>query len=336
VIRIRVNPEAWAKWKFIQYQVLSLGPAFELRADVYHAHDVYTLNTAGLAATLHGSALVYESRELFTGLTSLASRPIERCIWSAVERAWIGRCDGVITVSDSIAGMLAERYRIGRPEVIRNFPVVERVERSDLLRRKLDIPQDRKILIYQGMLTRGRGVLELVEAVAGLGDAELVVVGEGPEGPRIEMRARELGISDRVHLIGFVPREELLRYTASADIGVHLMQNISPNHYYALPNKIFEYAMAGLPVVASNFPEIGKVLSAHRFGIPVDPSDREGTVEALRRLIRDDALRRELAHNARRASEVLNWERESLRLVRFYEKLEGEIASRSKRHNPDV
>ena len=98
-----------------------------------------------------------------------------------------------------------------------------------------------------------------MEAIAELATVHLLFLGaEGNYAERLRVVAIEKGVAERVHLIGPVPLEALLSYTAQADIGVSLLEDSCENHRLALPNKLFEYLAAGLPVVVSNLPEAGR------------------------------------------------------------------------------
>lgn len=321
VYRIPVNFKTWSKWKFAQYDLRALRPAIELKADVYHAQDLYSLPVAAVAATLNLSKLIYESRELFTETASLIGRDLEKKVWASQERWLIRRCDRVLTVCDSIAGVLSARYMIPKPLVIRSLPHFEVVERSDLLREHLGIDPERLIMLYQGNLMEGRGLPELIDAISDIESVDLVIIGQGPLKRYLEQYVRDAGLKETIHFMDFIPRDKLLAFTVCADLGVHLIQNTCLNHYYSLPNKLFEYIMAGIPVVVSNFPEIRRIVSEYDVGITVDPSNRYEIKEALKRLLGDHQLRETFAQKARKAAQELNWEKEAEKLKQVYSEI---------------
>lgn len=319
--RVRVSVDGWSKWKFLQYPWKAMGPVLRTKAQVVHAHDVYSLMVAGWAAAWSGARLIYEARELFTEVSGLVGRPVERAIWGAVERAWIGRCDRVITVSDGIAAVLSTRYGIPRPMVIRSLPEYRKVQRTSLLREPLGIPGERKIALYQGILSAGRGLEGLIRAMEQVEGLDLVLLGEGPLSAELKARVQHSSARERIHVLDAVPPDRLLEYTASADIGVHLIQNTCLNHYYCLPNKLFQYILAGLPVIISDLPEIAKVVREYDVGILVDPADEGAVVQAMRRMTEEDDLRKRYACHAHRAASALNWEQEKVKLREVYEGL---------------
>jgi glycosyltransferase involved in cell wall biosynthesis len=102
---------------------------------------------------------------------------------------------------------------------------------------------------------------------------------------------------------------------------VHLIQNTCLNHTYCLPNKLFEYMLAGIPVIISDLPEIAEVVREYDTGITVDPEDEDAIARAIRQMAEDDDLRRHYAQSALRAALVLNWEQEKARLSEVYRQI---------------
>ena len=316
---IYVGGKRSGKLRFLRFYVEAFSKAARARAQVYHAQDLYSLPVAYAAAKRHRAALVYDSHEYYLGMDSLIGRRLERSVWASVERAFIGKADRVITVGDVIADTLRTRYPIRRPVVVRNCPVFRRSERSDALREWLGIPKSVGIVLYQGVIDPGRGLLTILESLKRVEGCCLVMLGDGHILDEVKEHARRLGLADRTFFPGSVPLRELMRYTASADVGIHLIENTCLNHYYCLPNKLFEYMMAGLPVVISDFPEMGKVVREAQAGLLVDPADSVQVAEAIQTLLRDEGLRRTFSeHGLRAAKEQYNWERESLKLERVY------------------
>jgi glycosyltransferase involved in cell wall biosynthesis len=163
---------------------------------------------------------------------------------------------------------------------------------------------------------------QLIEAVALLTRGVLVVLGDGPLLQQMKRDISQLGLTQRVHLLGRVSMAELPSYTAAANVGVALIQNVCLSYYYCLPNKLFEYLQAGVPVVASDFPEIRRVVQEFEVGELVDPSRPTEIAGAIQRLIDDPARYARLCLNARKAAERMNWEQEEERLIHVYDKVQ--------------
>jgi glycogen synthase len=295
--------------------------AIATRPDAIHAHDAAMLLPGLLAARRRGSRLVYDSHELATGV------PYRGGAWPAVvagaERLGAPRADAVIAVSEGIAARLSERHPLRRPPaVIRNLPDLPPPGAAPApdLRRALGIG-DAPLVLHQGAVAAGRGCEVLLRMLDLLPEAHLLFLGaEGPYATRLRKIAGESGAADRSHFLGPVSPETLLSHTAQADIGVSLLADSCENHRLALPNKLFEYVAAGLPVVVSDLPEASRLVRAHGIGWCADGADPASVATALRKALdqRDDeGLRERLAI----AASELSWEREKQRLLAVYDGL---------------
>ena len=249
-------------------------------AGLYLASDLYSLPALAAAAGRWGGALVYDSRELYAALDSSAGRWWVSAVWQTVERLFITRADAVLTVSDGIADRLAEATGVARPTVLYNAPPPNRQRDRGELKRALGLPDDgRVVVLYQGLFRRGRGLETLVEAAKAVGGVRLVLIGEGAL--EDEIRARGRGLGDRLVVHPFVPPDRLSALTPGADLGACLIEPITESLRLSLPNKLFEYLSAGVPVLASPLPEIRAVVD-HGVGVLADPSDPAAVAEALR------------------------------------------------------
>jgi glycosyltransferase involved in cell wall biosynthesis len=291
------------------------------RPDVIHAHDAAMLLPGLLAARGSRSKLVYDSHELATGV------PYRDRGWAAVvaatERLGAPRADAVIAVSDGIATKLDERYRLRRrPTVIRNLPDLPPpgAAKSPDLRRDLGVG-DAPLILHQGAVAAGRGCETLLRALALLPEAHLLFLGaEGPYVANLRAAATEAGLSGRTHILGPILPEALLSHTAQADVGVSLLEDSCENHRLALPNKLFEYVAAGLPVVVADLPEAARLVRERGIGWSADPTSPDSVATALRTALDqedDEGLRQRLA----RAGSELSWEQERLPLLALYEEL---------------
>ncbi len=153
---------------------------------------------------------------------------------------------------------------------------------------------------------------------ASVDNAYFVFIGGGRLTAPLTALSHELGLTERVFFIPTVSLADLPSYTASADIGVQPIENTCLNHFTTDSNKLFEYLIAGLPVVATDLPEIRRVVRAHDIGLLVRESDDEQLGEALNCLVKDSQLRMKFAANARAAALQLNWEQQETRLVNLY------------------
>jgi glycosyltransferase involved in cell wall biosynthesis len=305
--RVRSLPSAAYRAVFLAAFVAR---AIRLRPDVIHAHDAAMLLPGLIAARLTRARLVYDSHELATGVPYRWSRGWARFV-AAVERLAVPRCAEVITVSDGIAARLQARYgRARRPVVVRNASALRPAPPDGSLRAALGIG-DAPLVLHQGATARDRGCDVLVAAMRLVPGAHLVFLGDEGE-PGFERRLRVLAeqVPGRVHFHPSVPLEHLVGATAEADVGVSLLQDTCENHRLALPNKVFEYVAAGVPVVASDLPEVAALVRGEDIGWVVRPDDPAAVAERLR-----EALASRRAPAPRPA---LHWDAERSRLLDVY------------------
>jgi glycosyltransferase involved in cell wall biosynthesis len=288
------------------------------------ANDLPVLPIAAAAARVLGSRLVYDAHELYPeqrqlpqGLRDMAHR---------LEAAFAPAADAVITVNDSIADEMARRYRLCRPSVILNA-----VETRDLtrpapfgLRRRLAIPDDARILLYQGGFWPNRNLETLVRAMCvsaaqtGERPVVLVMVGPNDEGrAALASLAEELGLAGRiVHLLPAVPYASLLSLTSEADAGIIPYPDLDLNSTFCTPNKLFEFIAAGVPILANDLPELRRYVADTGFGRVAPMGSEEAIWYAIEDFFRDDLAPFRQALQ-RRGSEF-SWEAQEPRLLQIY------------------
>ncbi|HEX2063497.1 MAG TPA: glycosyltransferase [Acidimicrobiales bacterium] len=298
---------------------------------VWHGHDLPGLAAAVRARRRSGGegAVVYDSHELFVeaGSAALLPPPARRLL-SRYERRLAGSAAAVVTVNDSIAGELSRRLGVGAPTVVMNcppvgtWPLLGRDESP--LRALLPSPRSRAVL-YHGALSPHRGVETAVEALDRLPlDVVLVVVGDGPLSGWLKAEAERRPSRLVVHPA--VPLGELPRWVAGTDVGLVVFEPVNRNNCLATPNKLFECLASGVPVVASAFPEMTRVVEGTGGGVTCPPGDPAALADAVLALL-DEPVPERMArrHRCRRAAEArFNWERESSKLVRLYGQVAGQ------------
>lgn len=320
-VRLLKKPEGRGPLFFRQVHLLMKAAVEGQRAQVYHASDLYTLTAMQRAAQSRGARLVYDARERYPYVASTVGRPWVSWVWEMVERRGVRKADAIFTVSESIASHISATYNIDLPTVLYNVPPLQSVERNDTLRALLHIGSEKTILLHQGKMQKDRGCALLIQAMQAVNDAALVFLGDGPLRPQLEDEVERKGLGGKVHFLDPVAPKDLLRYTASADIGVTLLEDTCLNHRYALPNKLFEYLMAGTPVLASDLPEIEHVVTTHDVGRVVYPEDPSVIANVLNEMIAAPDLRQKWAANAPKVFETFNWEMASENFKRVYRPL---------------
>ena len=303
-------------------------------ADAYHGHDLTGLLVAWLHARRRPDArLVYDSHELFLEAGRVASLPAPaRRLLARVEGVLARRADAVITVNPSIGDELVERYRIEPPVVVMNCPPRWHPDQPDPpafdhFRESLPIPPEQPIVLYQGGFTAGRGIEPMVRALARpeLRQAAGVFLGYGPLREWLIAESQRPGVAGRMYVVDAVPPDELVEWTASADVTGAPIERVNLNHWYSTPNKMFESMAAGVPFVSSDFPERGRIIRETRAGVLCDPTDDRSVAEAFASVLALPAEERlAFRRRCRRAAlERYNWETEAAGLVGLYADLLG-------------
>ena len=287
--------------------------------DLYIASDIYNLPILALFAEFRGKPLYYDSRELFRYLAGLKNKVNVQWLLAKIEESFIVKCDKIIVTGMMDAEVLMEDYGIA-PEkfiLLRNLPKpVKTFEKLDL-RKLYGFPENSLILIYQGVILKGRGLGKLISLLPTLEDVCLVILGDGDLRTDLENYVTDLQMAHRVKFAGTISQSELLSYTASADIGCVLIENISRSYYYALPNKLFEYIAVGVPVLASNLPQMVQIIDEFGVGKYVDPEKQDEIVDTIE-LLRNPELRKSIKANAKIAHERLNWDDEYALVRRYF------------------
>jgi len=301
------------------------------RPAIVHVNDLDPLPAGWLAARFSGAKLVYDSHELWpAGRVSVLRGKWFRFLLRTTERFFARRCDAVFQATPSRAKAFAEIYGLSQPLTLRNCPTYQQPTPSDVLREKVGVPPEGRIAVYCGSVTSGRGIEPTLEALALLpDDVHLVFLGHAEPDYMQVLQAfcrQRRSLEQRVHWIPLVPYDQIIMHLVGADVGLCLIQNHSLSYYLSSPNKLFEYMMAGLPVVGSNFPEIGAVIEDADCGVTVDPDDPAAIAEAVRELLADPAGREAKSRNALCAAKRYCWENQCRDFLETYRRLAGKTA----------
>jgi glycosyltransferase involved in cell wall biosynthesis len=248
---------------------------------VVHANDYNTMWIALAAKLLRGSRVVYDSHELWPDRNG---RPELRAWLIASEALFLRAADATITTSPGYAEAIAKRYRVRPPIVVRNIPerAPETAEPS---------PQNADYVgVYLGGLMPGRGLEEAIDALARVPSLRLRLIGPGGEGYRagLAAHAASVGVGDRVGIEDPVAPARVLGALAGASFGLMLIQPVCRSYELTLPNKLFEYAAAGVPILSSDLPVIGRVVREEGLGEVVAPGDPAQIAAGMSRLLDPD------------------------------------------------
>jgi len=274
-----------------EYAATAIPMIERLAPDVLHAHDLNTLWAARRYARRWGIPLVYDSHELELHRNTTWT-PLKRAVARVVETLGVRSASAVITVSPSIAADLARTYRIPLPAVVLNAPPREAAVASTLvdLKDAAGLSEKETLVIYVGAVLRGRGLEQLVEALP-FSPSSLHIGILGPRQPDREeplvSRARADGTADRVHIFDPLPAVLVPAALATADASVSPVQNVCRSYDLALPNKLFDAVMAGVPVGVGGLQEMSRFVRKHEIGVVFDERDPKAIAVALVELIGD-------------------------------------------------
>lgn len=302
-----------------------------MKPDILTCHDLIPLAIGYLAKVLNPDLknvkLVYDSHELEMDRSiNERRRPWMRRPLMTLERYLITKSAGMIVVSESISAVIREEYRpVITPAVVRNVPNYWDVEAQACLinRRvmceKMTWALTDCIVMYHGALAAERGIETAIKAISGIPYCRMVIMGNGSLKPQLQMLVQDLSIEESVLFIDSVPQEDIWKYVGAADIGLCILQNSNRNHYYALPNKLFECIQSEVPVIGSNFPEIQRIIDGYGVGLCCDPSDAGEMQGCIIRLKEDSQLLNKIQGNIQRAKPELCWEKECIKLKQMYQ-----------------
>ncbi len=304
------------------------------KADIYHAHDLDTLAASFEAAKVSRAKVVYDSHEIFLEALKEWQTEIRNkrdyLKWlgtflvtfnlARIERKLIGKVDKVITVNESISDFLAKKYSLlEKPVVILNCYEETNIRNENILRKKLRVEENKKIIIFQGNFGWVRGLDNAIKAMKKVDGAVLVLMGGGGIKGELEELVKKLQLGNKIFFLDAVPPKDLIVYTSSADLGIIPYRKTSLNNFLCTPNKIFEYMMAGIPMAVSNFPELARYANLG-IGETFDPENPDSIARAVNKLLSSDLGKmKKKARNL--ALERYNWGVESKKLLDLYSSL---------------
>lgn len=274
--------------------------------EVVFAEDVYSLPIAYQFKRKFKSKIIYDSREIYSELASLRNKKYKKRIISKIEESLIPYVDTILVTGDLDKKVLSKKFTSSPIEVVYNYPPRAKKIHPIDFKKTLGLPYDSVILIYQGMILEGRGLELALNSLQYIDRAHLVILGEGEYSSKLRDFAKSLGLEHKTHFLGAIPYSELLSYTSGADIGFVLIEPISLSYKLALPNKLFEYCQAKIPIIATKLPAIESIFQKFKIGRIVHPDVSAENLSKEISLILED--RNSYLRELDKASHFFVWE----------------------------
>lgn len=300
---------------YLEYNLRLFFYLLSKSVDVFVANDLDTLPANFLASRLKGKPLVYDSHEYFTEVPELIGRPMVKSVWQALERMLVPRVSAAYTVCDSIAEVYREQYRVDF-KVVRNLPMCSDLEfqPSETVKHE-GAP---KIILYQGALNLGRGIEAAIRAMLYIENAELWLAGDGDLTSQLKQLVADLQLENKVKFLGRMPLSQLSEVTRQADLGISLEEDLGLNYRFALPNKLFDYIQAGVPVLVSDLPEMRRIVEHYQIGAIAQTHQRKELAQVIKNTLSDTDKMTYWKQNLPKAAKELCWENEERILQEIY------------------
>lgn len=303
------------------------------RADIFLGNDLDVMPATYLAGRLRKKPVVYDTHEYYMAMAGLDNKPFRKKIWKGIESFIFPRLRHIYTICDSFCELYKRDYGKNLATV-RNVPYLHFREtglyQSLLQEVEQQIPKDKKILLFQGAgINPHRGAEELVLAMKYLDPTQyhLLIVGGGDIFPLIRRMIREENLSDRITPIPKLPFEVLRSVTRKAQLGLSLDKASNINHRYGLPNKIFDYLHAGLPVLVSRLVELEKIVTRYEVGAFIENHEPAHIANCIEKIFEDPIRFNTWKKNTERVRQELNWEKESKIIVSIFKQVESDSVS---------
>ncbi len=324
VHRIKLKTRSWSKNKIIQilkyFEFIYKTVKLYKQSDIFHCNDLNSLPIGVIIKKFFNkdAKIVYDAHEYEINHTPNENK-YKIKIQYFLEKFLIKYADKVITVSDSISDEYVRLYNIKKPELVLNTPPYKEIKKRNIFRETFGIQENQTIFLYQGGLSHGRGIEILLEAFKAIDNKNAVIVfmGYGPLERLIKDTSKEYS---NIYFNEAVSPTVLLDYTSSADFGISTIEDSCLSYKYCLPNKMFEYIMAEIPIIVSNLYEMKRFVELNKIGTVAKENTPNGLKKSIEEAMKLD--KEELGINIRKLKTVYNWEEQEKVLLNVYKGLQ--------------
>ena len=284
------------------------------KPEIIIASDLYSMIPVSKTKKYHNARIVYDSRELYTKLAGLKNKSIAQKIWGYYEKKYIKSVDCTLVTAEIDKDYLLQLYQNLNIKIIKNLPSNDFFNSQSVdLRAMLCINKEDNILIYQGKFHEGRGIRFVMQCMQKMENIVLVLIGDGPMKTKYMECAKKYNLENKIFFIDAVPYKSLSQFSADAYIGLSIIQPISKSYENALPNKLFEYAVAGIPTICSNLTAMKAMIDQYNSGIAIAYNSQTEFINAYKKIashytdyILDEKKQKELLWNNNNFNEIIN------------------------------
>lgn len=289
------------------------------KVDLLVANDLDTLMPNYMISKLKNKPIVYDSHELFTETPEVINRKFVQNVWLSIEKWIFPNLKEVFTVSDSIARVYQDKYKVD-VKVVRNVPLTKKFDLNKT-RKELNLPENKNIIILQGAgINIQRGAEELIQSMEYLDNHLLLIIGGGDVIQDLKQLAANMKLDNKVRFLPRQPIEDLYQYTLNANLGVSIDKDTNLNYKYSLGNKLFDYIHAGIPVLASPLIEIKKIIDQYKIGDTINSHNPQYIAQKIDEMISDTMKIKKWKENSKFAASELCWEKEEIIVIDVYKK----------------
>lgn len=298
---------------YAEYNIRLFFFLLKSKYNIILANDLDVLPACYFASKIKKIDLVYDSHELFSEGPELQGRNFVQNFWRSLENYFLPKIKKQYTVSPSIVEFYGKKYQ-NNMGVIRNIPLLQDKEITE----EVSFPTKNRTILYQGVLNPGRGIKPMIKALQFIENLDLIIIGYGKVENELKEFVVNQNMQNRVHFLGRIERDRLFNYTRKATLGMVLEEPLGLSFQYSLPNKLFDYIHAELPIVAGTLPEISRIVKKHKVGVMVEDYSPEKIAKTVKNLLDNSTLYNTIKENQRKAKEELCWEIESKKLDKYF------------------
>ncbi|MEE9374346.1 MAG: glycosyltransferase [Saprospiraceae bacterium] len=269
------------------------------KVDRYYSVDLDTLLAVGTAHLINGKPYIFDAHEYFAELPELDGKIIKKWLWTLVGQLFIPKAERRITIGSYLAEELQTKYNQAF-DVVYNLPI----SKEPIENKKIG----KKVLLYQGKVNKERGISELIIAMESLPKCELWIIGDGDIILEMKVLATKSRVGHRIKMMGWISPLDLHKYTCQAFLGLNILGTTNANYHLSAANKVYDYIMAGVPVLTMDFPEYKKLNKTFDIGYLISKISPKHLAKVISEIIDNEKIYNQKVSNCKNARNILHWE----------------------------